>query len=509
MDEQSSNNRRIAKNTFLLYFRMILLMIINLYASRVVLDVLGISDYGVYNVVGGVIAMFSFLSASFSTSISRYITFALGKGDMANLKRVFSTSVNVQALMSFIIVVLAEIVGLWFLNHKINLPVGRLEAAHWVFQCSLFAFVVNLISIPYNATIIAHERMNAFAYISILESVLKLLIVFLLYKLPFDKLKTYAVLTLLVSIIIRYIYGHYSKTHFEETKYHFVYDRELTKQMFGFAGWSVVGNGSWILNTQGINILINLFFGVTLNAARGIATQIDGVVQQFASNFNTAFSPQITKSYAAGDKQYFHKLIIAGSKFTAYLLLFLIVPICLEVETILGIWLVEVPEYAATFIRFTLIGSFFVSMENPLFIANNSTGNIRTYQIAISVLYFINFPLSYCAFKMGFSVVSTYIIFITICLILSVVKPLVAQKNIELAATTYLSAVVLRVLCVGALVFFVPWLFTQTREPSIIRMIETTLISVMFTALGIFFIGLNNEEKGMLKSTIYRLLKKK
>ena len=508
MAETSGKNKTIAKNTILLYIRMILLMVINLYASRIILEALGISDYGIYNVVGGVITMFSFLTVSFSTSISRYITFALGKGDKDNLKKVFSTSVNVQMLMSFIIVVLAEIIGLWFLENKVNLPDGRLGAAHWVFQCSLLAFVVNLISVPYNATIIAHERMNAFAFISILEAVLKLLIVFLLYKLPYDKLKTYAVLVLAVSVIIRFVYGYYAKRHFEESKYHFVYDKELTKKMFGFAGWNVVGNGSWILNTQGINILINVFFGVTLNAARGIATQVDGVVQQFVSNFNTAFSPQLTKSYASGDMAYYHKLIIAGSKFTAFLLLFLIVPICLEAETILGLWLVEVPEYTVTFVRFTLIGSFLVSIENPLYVANNATGNIRKYQITISSLSLLNFPLSYIAFRLGFSVVSTYVIYVFIYLLVDIVKPFLAQKNIEMRAITYISAVLLRVLGVGALVFLLPGIFIQTQEPSLGRLIETIIISILSTTICVYFLGLKNEERVILKQILFRVFKK-
>lgn len=508
MTKALEKNRTIARNTFLLYFRMILLMVINLYASRVILDVLGISDYGIYNVVGGVIAMFSFLSNSFSTSVSRYITVALGEGDKVKLNTVFSTSVNVQVLMSIIIVVLAEIIGLWFLRAKINLPDGRLGAAQWVFQCSLLAFLVNLISVPYNATIIAHERMNAFAYISILEAVLKLLIVFLLYKLPFDKLKTYAILTLVVSMVIRFVYRHYAKNNFEESKYHYVYDKDLTKKMFSFAGWNVVGNGAWILNTQGVNILINIFFGVTLNASRGIATQVDGVVQQFVSNFNTAFSPQLTKSYASGDMAYYHKLIIAGSKFTAFLLFFLIVPICLEAETILSLWLVEVPEYAATFVRFTLIGSCLVSIENPLFVANNATGKIKKYQMTISLLLLLIFSFTFVAFKLGFPVVTTYIIYVIVYLILCFVKPLVAQNNIGMPAVMYFKEVLLRVFIVGVLVFLTPWLITKAQEPGVLRSLETIISSVVSTAFFVYFIGLKREERKMLRSFVVKTFKK-
>lgn len=508
MSYNSEKNKTIAKNTFLLYFRMILLMCINLYASRVVLDALGISDYGIYNVVGGVIAMFSFLSSSFSTSISRYITFALGEGDKNNLKKVFSTSVNVQVLISLIIVVLAEIAGIWFLENKINLPDGRLEAAHWVFQCSLLAFVVNLISVPYNASIIAHEKMNAFAYISILESLLKLLIIFLLYKSPFDKLKTYSVLVLIVSIIIRYVYGHYSKKHFEECSYHFVYDKEQMKRMFSFAGWNMVGNGAWILNTQGINILINLFFGVTLNAARGIATQISGVVKQFTSNFGTAFSPQLTKSYAEGDLRRFHKLIITSSKINAFLFLMLMIPICLEVESILKLWLVEVPEYTAAFVRYTLISSFFVCIGDPLYSANNSTGNIKKYQIVTTFLTLLNFPLSYIFFKLDYGVESTYIIYIIVCVIVDIVAPFVTQSNIGLSAGVYIKNVLVCVMCVSLLSFLPSWLFVIIQEESIFRLIGTSIISVLFTSICVYFVGLNHDEKALVKTVAQRFKNK-
>lgn len=259
MSDTSTNNKRIAKNTLLLYIRTLFIMLITLYTSRVILNTLGVSDYGIYNVVGGVVAMFSVISSSLSSSISRFITYELGHGDFERLKRIFTTSVNIQIGISFVILVLAETFGLWFLNTKMNIPANRMTAANWVLQCSLISFIINLISLPYNACIIAHEKMSAFAYISILEAILKLTVVYMLLISPYDKLSTYAVLLVIVALLIRLAYGQYCKRHFEESRYKFVYDKPLIKEMTGFAGWSFFGNGAYMLNTQGVDMLINIF----------------------------------------------------------------------------------------------------------------------------------------------------------------------------------------------------------------------------------------------------------
>lgn len=344
---QSINNKRIAKNTLLLYFRMILTMLVSLFTSRVVLDSLGEANYGIYNVVGGVVAMFSVLSGSLSGAISRFLTYELGKKNMNRLKLIFSTSVNIQFLMSVIVIVLCEILGVWFTNEKMNIPADRMEAANYVLQCSIITFAINVISVPYNATIIAHEKMSAFAYIGILEVTLKLLVAYLIYISPSDKLMTYATLLLLISIILRMIYGIYCSRHFEEAKYHFVLDKKIFREMSSFAGWNLFGNTAYMLNTQGVNMLINIFFGVTSNAARAIAVQVDTAVQQFVNNFMTALNPQITKSYAAGDLDYMYKLVCRGTKFSFFIMYIFIVPIVLEADTILGIWLKQVPKIQA------------------------------------------------------------------------------------------------------------------------------------------------------------------
>ena len=330
MPDASSNNKRIAKNTLLLYVRTLFIMLVTLYTSRVVLNTLGVTDYGIYNVVGGVVMMFSVISGSLSSSISRFITYELGHGDFDRLKRIFSTSINIQIGISLVILVLAELFGVWFLNTKMNIPAERLSAANWVLQCSLLSFIINLISVPYNACIIAHERMSAFAYISILEAVLKLAVVYMLLVSPYDKLVTYAILLVIVALLIRLTYGQYCRRHFEESRYQFVYDKPLVKEMTSFAGWSFFGNSAYMLNVQGVDMLINIFFGVTLNAARGVATQVQNAVMQFVNNFAVAVNPQITKSYAAGEREYMNKLVCRGARFSYFLLLIFVVPLVCE-----------------------------------------------------------------------------------------------------------------------------------------------------------------------------------
>lgn len=314
MTDTSANNKRIAKNTLLLYFRMLFMMAVSLYTSRVVLNALGVEDFGIYNVVGGVVAMFSMLSGSLSAAITRFITYELGKGNQENLKKIFSSSVTIQIGLAILIIVVAEAIGVWFLNMKMNIPDVRITAANWVFQFSILTFAVNLISVPYNASIIAHERMSAFAYISILEAIGKLAIVFLIVISPMDKLIFYAILMCAVALIVRLAYGVYCKRHFEECTYHFIFDRDLLKHMFGFAGWNFIGATSAVLRDQGGNVVINLFCGPAANAARGIAFQVNNAISGFVTNFMTALNPQITKSYAAGDRKYMMTLIFQGAR---------------------------------------------------------------------------------------------------------------------------------------------------------------------------------------------------
>lgn len=355
MTDTVQNNKRIAKNTLLLYIRMLFMMAISLYTSRIILNTLGVEDYGIYNVVGGVVAMFGFINSSMSSATQRYITFALGKGNFTNLQKVFSTTLQIHVLIAVIILILGETIGLWFMNEKMQIPTNRMDAAFWVLQCSILSTIVMIISVPYNADIIAHEKMSAFAYISILEAVLKLAIVYILLIGSFDKLILYAFLLLAVQILIRFCYSLYCNKHFKETKYKHVWDKTLFKEMTEFAGWSIFGNLSGVLFGQGLNMLLNVFFGPVVNAARAIALQVQCAIQQFVNSFQMALNPQITKTYARGELEEMHKLMFRSARFSFYLLFFLSLPVLFETNFILTIWLKTVPENTVIFLRIMIV----------------------------------------------------------------------------------------------------------------------------------------------------------
>ena len=502
-NQTSDNNKRIAKNTLLLYVRMLFIMAVSLFTSRVILNTLGVEDYGINNVVGGIVTMFSVLSGSLSSSISRFITFELGKRNIERLKTIFSTGVNIQLGMSVLIIIIAEAVGIWFLNAKMNIPADRMVAANWVFQCAILTFVLNLLSVPYNAAIIAHEKMSAFAYISVLEVTLKLIIVYMLTVSPFDRLKTYAVLLLCVGVVIRFIYGYYCKRHFEECTYHFVFDKPILKEMTGFAGWNFLGNGAYMLNTQGVNILMNLYFGVAVNAARGVATQVDAALKQFVNNFTTAVNPQITKSYAQGDLDYMHKLVCRSAKFSAFLMMFFAVPIILETNTILTIWLKTVPDYAVIFLQWIIISSFMDTvLANSLVTSMFATGKIKRYQIIVTTVGCLVFPLSWIAFKLGFEPQVGYILYFIIYTILLFVRLYLLKDMVKLPVMMYIREVLYKLAPVIVVGFAIPGILILTMDAGWLRLILVCLLSVLVTAASEYFIGLSNKEKDFVAEKI-------
>lgn len=494
--DSSSNNKRIAKNTLLLYFRMLFMMAVSLFTSRVVLNTLGVEDYGINNVVGGVVAMFSVLSGSMSSSISRFITFELGKGDKKRLKTVFSTGINIQLGMSLIILLVAEAAGVWFLNYKMNIPEERMYAANWVFQCSILTFILGLLSVPYNAAIIAHEKMSAFAYISIIEVTLKLIIVYLLTISPYDRLITYSILFMLVGVLIRLIYGYYCKRHFEECTYHLVYDKAILKSMTSFAGWNFLGNGAYMLNTQGVNILMNMYFGVAVNAARGVATQVDAALKQFVNNFTTAVNPQITKSYAQGDLSNMHKLVCRSAKFSAFLMMFFAVPIILETDTILSLWLKNPPAYASVFLKWIIISSFMDTvLANSLVTSMFATGDIKKYQIIVTTVGCLVFPLSWLAFQLGFEPQVGYMLYFVIYSILLFVRLYLLRDMVKLPIMMYVREVLFKVTTVMAISFVIPSILLFVIDEDLLRLVAVVLLSMTVTTVTTYLIGLNDGEK--------------
>ncbi len=499
MSDNSANNKRIAKNTLVLYIRMIFLMLINLYTSRLVLQALGVDDFGIYNVVGGFVTMFSLLSGALSNAISRFLTFELGRKNIERLKEVFSTSVTIQILLASGIILIAEIIGVWFLNARMNIPAERMVAANWGFQCSLLTFAVNLISIPYNACIIAHEKMTAFAYISILEVVLKLCIVVLLLFLASDRLIIYGVLLMVLAVLIRLIYGLYCSHHFEECHYGFTYNKKLVKEMIGLASWNFLGSSGAVLNSHGVNILMNLFFGVGVNAARGIAVQVNGAVSQFVSSFTTAVNPQITKSYAEGNLDHTFKLVFAASKYSYFLMLILVAPIVAETPFILKLWLNQVPEYTILFVRLTLFAALISTLSSSLYTLALASGDIKKYQLVVGGLSLSCFFITYVCYKSGMSVEYAYYVNIVIYIFILGARLMILSKLTGLSVRGFFIRVIIRVVIVTLLSFSFSILgYRWFHSSSLINVSFVILFCCASIILSVWFFGLRTKEKEYL-----------
>lgn len=496
-----ANNKRIAKNTLLLYFRLLITMCVGLYTSRVVLNVLGVNDYGVYNVVGGAVSMLSLFTGSLSAAISRFFAFALGKQDETKLSSVFSTSVTIQLTMAIVIIIIAEVLGFFFLD-RLNIPIERFEAAQWVFHFAVLSFAINLISVPYNAAIIAHEKMSVFAYISILEAILKLAIAFSLSISPYDKLVAYAVLFALVAVIIRTIYGIYCRINFNECCYNFSFDKKLLKEMSGFAGWNFFGTGAYLFNTQGVNIVTNIFFGVAINAARGITNQVEGTVKQFVISFTTAINPQIIKSYAAGNLDYMHSLVCRGAKFSYLLLLLFVVPLMFEAETVLSLWLKNYPPKAPLFLKLSLVGTMLDMLGNSTANAAWATGDIKRYYIIVSSVGCLVFPISWICFAFGCEAYFSYIIFAVVYAVVMFVKVYIIKDLVKFPAKKFFTDVLFRIIPVTFFSFIFPSVFFFVlHQYCVSRFIVVTIISVISVAVFSFVIGLTKGERNTIIKT--------
>lgn len=495
MSDIAANNKRIAKNTLLLYFRMLLIMLVTFYTSRVVLHTLGVVDYGIYNVVGGIVAMFGFLNTAMSSATQRYLTFELGRRDSDKLKRVFITSMNIHILIAILVFVLAETIGLWFLCHKMIIPEERFTASMWVYQCSILSTMVMFVSVPYNATIIAHEKMSAFAYISILEVVLKLLIVYLLLIGNVDKLILYAILMLGVQIIIRMIYNIFCRRHFDETKYKLFFDKGLFKEMLSFSGWNLFGNIATVAYTQGLNILLNMFFGPVVNAAQGVAVQVQHAVSQFSVNFQTAINPQITKSFAVQDLNYMHSLIFRSSRFTFFLLLCISLPVLIETDFILGIWLKDVPQYTSVFLRIVLFVTIINALSNPLMISAQATGKVKIYQSVIGGILLTILPIAYIVLKLGGNPQSVFIVHLIICAIAFVVRLFIIKPMIHLSIKGYFKEVITRCILVGIVAFIVPFTIRYFCENTLLCSVFICVISILSAGISSFYIGMTSNER--------------
>lgn len=508
MTNNSTNSKRIAKNTLALYARMLFLMIISLYTSRVILQTLGVEDFGIYNVVGSFVALFALVSKSLSGAASRFFNFEMGKGDKEKLKIVFSSTVTIQIALAIIIIILAESLGIWFINYKMIIPAERLYAANWCFQLSVFTFSNNLITIPYNAAIIAHEHMKAFAYVSIFEGIGKLLISFLIMISPIDRLIFYAILLCLLQFIIRAIYRNYCKKHFEECTYQFIFDKTFLKRILSYSGWGLIGSTAGILRNQGINILLNLFFGPTVNAARAVANQVLHAVNGFVTNFMTAVRPQIVQSYAANNFDYLNQLIIKSSKFSYCLYFLLSLPVITNVNFLLGLWLKQVPEHSATFVQLTLVFTLISTLTHPLSIAQAATGKIRNYQLAVSGLHLLNLPVSYICLKLGCIVESVLIVAVIISFIVVFVSIIMLKKILPFNTKKYIKEVLLRILLISIISSSIAILIQHLTPPIFVYIVLEIIICILTSSIAILFIGCNTEERLFIKEKISGVIAK-
>lgn len=493
------DNHTIVKNTIVLYARTLLILLVSLYTSRVVLNVLGIEDYGIYNAVGGVVAMFSIISGALSTAISRFLTYELGKNDTERLSTIFCTSVNVLLIISLVIFVIGEVFGVWFLNTKMNIPEARLDAANWVLQGALLSFVISLGSAPYSACIIAHERMQAFAYISIFEALLKLAVVYLLTLSPFDHLISYALLLALTAIIVRVLYSIYCKKVFPECKYHFIYEKNTSRELLGFTGWNFLTNGVMVFNTQGVSILVNLYFGVALNAARGIATQVEGAIINFVASFMTSINPQIIKSYAAGDKNRMFMLVCRGAKFMFFLLFILALPIIMETDIILKLWLKNPPEYATTFVRLSLIALMANIIGNTAYTACQATGKIKWYSIYVSIVGSLSFLITWLVYSLGAPVESTYVVFFIIFVIIDFIRLIIMKQLLDFSIMMFVKEVFIKALLISVVSSLLPMLVIFMLPTSYVRLVISLFVCVISCCIVMWNLGLSRLEKSFIK----------
>ena len=507
----SSNNRRIAQNTLMLYVRMFIMMGISLYTSRIVLQILGVEDFGIYNIVGGIVILFSFINGAMVTSTQRFLNFELGRGDISETQKVFSVSLNIHFCIAVAFIILAETIGLWFLNVHINIPIERVDAANWVYQFTIITSVLNIIKAPYNASIIAYEQMKFYAYISIIEACLKLGIVFLLSFFT-DKLIAYATLITIVSAIVLLIYVFYSRQKFEICRNHsFVFDKKRFKALANFSSWSLLGSIANVGSNQGMNIVLNIFYGVVVNAAMGIANQINNTIYQFVTNFQIAFNPQITKLVATRNYEAFQSLVFDTSRYSFFLLFLIVVPFTLCCREVILLWLGTEPEFSVSFAQIMATSSLFDALSGPLWVSVYASGKIRKYQITISILLLMTIPLSYLAIHLGYNPIIAASSKLCISVIVYVYRLLYCCKYLRISFHKYTNIVLAK--CFYVVIIVITFSLITIKLESILLQYESWYgfilkLSLPFLAtIGtIYLLGITKNERNSIKNHLKKIL---
>ncbi|WP_278683084.1 lipopolysaccharide biosynthesis protein [Paraclostridium bifermentans] len=511
MSTQIDNNKRIAKNTLALYFRMFLLIFVQLYTVPIILKTLGVEDYGIYNVVGGVVTMFSFIGTSLASGSQRFIAFEIGRKDQKGLKKVFDTTVSIYIILSVISLLILEIGGYWFLNTQMTIPDNRIYAANWVFQLSIISFIINLISIPYNATVIAHERMSIFAYISIFEYFLKFISAISLKYIPFDYLIVYSVLICVIAVLIRVIYQIYCYNNFEECRnFKFKWDSYKGKELLTYSGWNMIGAVALISRQQGLNIIINVFFGPLLNAAHSIGQQINGVLSQFINNIYMATRPQITKLYAKNEIDEMWSLVFRSSKLAFYLLMILSIPLLIELDKILYLWLHNVPQLTSSIGRLLIISILIETLANQIIGAFQAANRIKKYQVYSSTIILLNIPISYIClyFYPEYPLTPYYIsVFLSIFYVFSIIVN--AHKELNMDITKYFKEIIFNIVIVYVFTFSSVYILIRLLPPSLYRIIITCFMTVISSIIIIWTIGFDNNEKKYINKLIKQKIQRK
>lgn len=504
--QEISNNQRIAKNTAMLYIRQILILAVGLYTSRLVLNALGTDDYGIYQVVGGFVAMFNIVSGAFTVAITRFMSHEYVSEDPDDVSRCYSTALMIQTALGLIICLLVATVGVWYVRNIMVLPEGRTGDALVVLVFSAVTFFINLLSSPFNALIVANERMQAFAYIGLAEAAVKMLIAVIILRIAGARLIVYGGLMMLSSLMVLLLYIVYCKKHFEECRFVLAVNRNMLKSMLGFISWAFLGNGSVIIKTQGVNMVLNYFGGTAVNAARGIANTVNGAVVGFINNYIQAIQPQITKLCSVRQKDKMIDLICLSTKCSYFLMLFFCLPILKNLEYILQLWLGQVPDFTVDFLIMTLLESLIQSLGNPMLYGILATGEIKTYEILLSIIYVSSLPLSYIALKQGYPMISAYFITVILTALVHILLVLQSQKTYGLTIVTFIKRVSMRVAAVtmpaGLLVYMV-------RIPVGNRFVELVLetaLSVAVTGVCVLLLGINARERNALFSFIRKKL---
>lgn len=504
----SESNKRIARNTVLLYIRTLFSQLIALYTSRKILEILGVEDYGIYNVVGGVVGMLTFLNSSMAVATQRFLTIELGRNDLKAFRRVFSMSFIIHIALALIIVIAAETVGLWFLNTQLNIPAGRMTAANWVYQTSVLSMAIGIIQVPYEASVTAYEHFDLFAYVGMGEYFLRLVIVFLLLVISYDHLIVYGLLSLGVSLLSAIIIRIYAMRHFEVCRLKWQWNGGLFRSMLDFTGWNLFGTIAWLLKGQGSNILMNIFGGPAINAARGVSFQVSNAIQNLVRGFSTAANPQLTKNYASGNREGLFRLMAASSKISFFLLLVIALPVMIEISYILRLWLVEVPAYAALFTQLVLLEALLNTYGGPMITGLMATGNIKWYQILVGSVLLLILPISYVFLRLGYSIATPLIVSVGAMALSMVLRLWFCKRQLGLPVRMYFYKVICPTIGVFLLSSIVPLVVSQVMAVGFLRLLAVGVASVVSVSLLTYSLGLERSERQLVRVATHKVFHK-